>query len=353
MARALAAIGPRRGGAGEGGGHWRHPHGRAPNPLVDLEYARLLADAGKVAEAREKLAELTAQFGDRPEINRTLAFLDLAGGDLDGCRPALRCARRQRARTASSPSITARRSRPQRGDPEAARRFYGRISSGPYLVPGAARDCREPGPCRRRASRPLEQLTRFGQDHPAQAFEVLEYQAQILQLLQRPDDALAVYGEALQYKPAAVSVLLARGALLEQQGRIREALADLADCRGAGPGRSAGRCECLRLPPGQSHRTGPQGLALRPAGLRDPAAQRRHPGQRGLDPVQAWPRRGGPQPSRRGPATGCRIPRSPVIWPRCSGNWATGTQRPSCCGRPPSAFPDSKPVRDTAERLLD
>ena len=56
----------------------------APNPLIDLEYARLLADTGKVAEAREELAELVTRFGERPEINRTLAFLDLAAGDLDG-----------------------------------------------------------------------------------------------------------------------------------------------------------------------------------------------------------------------------------------------------------------------------
>ncbi len=73
----------------------------------------------------------------------------------------------------------------------------------------------------------MEHLTAFGLDHPAQAFEVLEYKAQILQAMKRPDDALAVYGEALQYKPTAIPVLLARGALLEQEGRIREALADL------------------------------------------------------------------------------------------------------------------------------
>ena len=196
-----------------------------PNPLIALEYARLLADAGKVAEARAKLAALSVQYGDRPEINRTLAFLDLASGDLEAAD------RRLDALDDAGPDrfeafyyraqIAA-----QRGDTEAARRFYERISSGPYLLPaqfaiadslarsGAAEDA-------------VLQLTRFAQDHPAQAFDVLEYKGQLLQALKRPDDALAVYGEALQYKPTAVAVLLSRGALLEQQGQLTGALADL------------------------------------------------------------------------------------------------------------------------------
>ncbi len=196
-----------------------------PNALVDLEYARLLADAGKVAEARENLEALALEFGARPEIERTLALLDLASGDperadqrleaLDGSGPERYESFYYRGQIAA-----------QRGDAEAARRFYIRISSGPYLVPAqlalAESLAREGG-----TEAAVDQLVRFGEDHPAQAFEVLEYRAQLLQVLKRPDEALAVYAEALRYKPAAVSVLLARGALLEQQGRVREAITDL------------------------------------------------------------------------------------------------------------------------------
>ncbi len=197
----------------------------SPNPLVDIEYARLLADRGQVAEARQKLSALTAQYGDRPEISRTLALIDLVAGDLEAAD------RRFDALDDSGPArfesfyyraqIAA-----QRGDPESAQRLYGRISSGPYLVPAqlaAAESLVRAGA----AEQAIGQLARFGQDYPALAFEVLGYRAQILQLLKRPDDALAVYSEALQYKPASVSMLLARGALFEQQGRLREALVDL------------------------------------------------------------------------------------------------------------------------------
>lgn len=195
------------------------------NPLIDLEYARLLADAGQADEAREKLAALTLQYGERPEIERTLAFLDLATGDL-----ARADQRFEDLDVESSARFEAFYYRGQiavrRDDGDAARRFFLRISSGPYLVPAQlamAESLARSGS----AAEAVEQLTRFGADHPAQAFEVLGYRAQLLQILKRPDEALAVYGDALRYKPAAVGILLSRGALLEQSGRVREALADL------------------------------------------------------------------------------------------------------------------------------
>ncbi len=221
MARALAASGRGEEALAKAGAI----RAAAPNPLVDLEYARLLAEMGKADEAREKLAGLAAVFGDRPEINRTLAFLDLAAGNLDAADQRFDALDDSGADRFESFYYRAQIAA-TRGDPEGARRYLGRISSGPYLVPaqlGIAESlvrAGEPGQA-------VEHLTAFGFDHPSQAFEVLEYKAQILQVMKRPAEALAVYGEALQYKPTAISVLLSRGGLLEQEGRIREALADL------------------------------------------------------------------------------------------------------------------------------
>jgi tetratricopeptide (TPR) repeat protein len=200
-----------------------------PNPLIDLEYARLLADSGRIVEARERLAALVAHYGERPEISRTLAFLDLAAGDLDSADQRLAALDTTGPERFESfyyrGQIAA-----QRGDGEAARRFYGRISSGPYFVPAqlAMADTLARSDAGDQAvEEAVQQLARFGLDYPAQAFQVLEYRAHLLQVLKRPEEALAVYGEALQFKPAAVSVLLARGALLEEQGRLGEALDDL------------------------------------------------------------------------------------------------------------------------------
>jgi tetratricopeptide (TPR) repeat protein len=197
----------------------------SPNPLLELEYGRILADAGRIDEAREALAALTTQYGERPEIIRAMAFLDLARGDLDTAE--------QRFETLddSGPGRLEAfyyqgQIAEQRGDPEAARRLYIRVSRGPYLVPAQLASA---GSLARSGAheQALEELTRFGRDHPAEALEVLEFRAQLLLSLERPDEALALYDEALRDKPAWVSVRLSRGALLERQGRVREALRDL------------------------------------------------------------------------------------------------------------------------------
>ena len=320
-----------------------------PNPLIDLEYARLLADAGKMAEAREKLAALAVQYGDRPEINRTLAFLDLASGDLEAAD------RRLDALDDTGPDrlesfyyraqIAA-----QRGDTETARRFYDRVSSGPYLVPaqlaiadGLARaDSTEQA---------VEQLTRFGQDHPAQAFEVLEFKAQLLQLLKRPDDALAVYGEALQYKPAAVSVLLSRGALLEQQGRLPEALADLQTAVEVAPEDAVAANAYGYL---LAARTGQSRKAWRYVRR----AYEIQPRSAAIQDSVGWTlfKLGRTEEARSHLEEALDRMPDPEIASHLAAVWWKLGDRDAATDLLLSAavaFPDSQPVRETAERLLD
>ncbi len=320
-----------------------------PNPLIDLEYARLLADAGRMAEAREKLAALTVQYGDRPEINRTLAFLDLASGDLEAAD------RRLDVQDDTGPDrfesfyyralIAA-----QRGDAETARRLYARISSGPYLVPAqlAIADSLARADS---AEQAVEQLTRFGQDHPAQAFEVLEFKAQLLQLLKRPDDALAVYGEALQYKPAAVSVLLSRGALLEQQKRLPEALADLQTAVEVAPEDAVAANAYGYL---LATRTGQSRKAWRYVRR----AYEIQPGSAAIQDSVGWTlfQLGRTEEARSHLEEALDRMPDPEIASHLAAVWWKLGDRDAATDLLLSAavaFPDSQPVRETAERLLD
>jgi tetratricopeptide (TPR) repeat protein len=195
------------------------------DPLSDLAYTRLLADAGRTDEARSRLDGLVARYGERTEISRTLAFMDLAAGDLDAADrrfEALDPTGQERFESFYYRALIAM----QKGDAEAARRYYQRISSGPYLVPAQLAIAES----YRREEKPesaIEGLVTFGNDHPAQAWEVFRYQAELLQLAGRSAEALAVYDKALEYKPASIETLLARSALLEQLDRVDAALADL------------------------------------------------------------------------------------------------------------------------------
>lgn len=197
----------------------------ADDPLSDLAYTRLLADAGRTDEARARLDGLVARYGERTEISRTLAFMDLAAGDLDAADrrfEALDPTGQERFESFYYRALIAM----QKGDAESARRYYQRISSGPYLVP-AQLAIAESYRREEKLASAIEGLVTFGHDHPAQAWEVFRYQAELLQLAGRSAEALAVYDKALEYKPASVETLLARSALLEQLDRVDAALADL------------------------------------------------------------------------------------------------------------------------------
>ena len=80
--------------------------------------------------------------------------------------------------------------------PTLARRYYQRISSGPYLVP-AQLAIAETYRREKDLDSAIEGLATFAADHPAQAFEVFRYQAELLQLAGRHAEALAVYDKAL------------------------------------------------------------------------------------------------------------------------------------------------------------
>lgn len=197
----------------------------SPNPLIDLEFAQLLADAGEGAAARDKLQALKLQFGPRPAIERARAFLALAQGDLDEADrvlEALSTAGAERFEVFYFRGLI----RVQRGATGDAQRFFARISSGSYLWPAqkALTDLLVAAGAMAEAE---EKLSLFGRDHPTLGFQVLEYRAQLMERLERPEEALALYGEALQYKPAALSVRLSRGGVLERQGRLQEAQREL------------------------------------------------------------------------------------------------------------------------------
>lgn len=318
------------------------------NPLIELEYARLLADSGRFDEAREVLATLTTQYGERPEIDRTLAFMDLASGDLDAAE------RRFEALDDSGPGRLEAfyyqgQIAEQRGDDEAARRLYVRVSSGPYLVPAQMASA---GILARsgEAAQALEELERFSRDHPTEALAVLEFRAQLLASLKRTDEALALYAQAMRYKPAWVSVLLARGALYEQQGQVPEAINDLKAAAQIAPDDPAALNALGYILANRTVRSREAWRYVR-------RAYEIQPDSAAIQDSVGWAlfRLGRLAEARSHlEEAAARLPDPEIMSHLAEVNWRLGDREAATdlLFAAAVAWPDSQPVQDTAERLL-
>lgn len=186
-----------------------------------IEYAQLLVAAGRPDEASALLDSLARGDEPRADVIRARALLALARGDVaaavDGLK-ALALTDNDRFEAFFYLGEIAA----SQGDIETARRLHGRITSGPFLVAAMLAEAGRMPP-----EDALDRLADFARDYPADAYEVLDFRARLLQSLDRPQDALQAYDEAVEYKPDAVGIRLARAAILEQLGQLDEALGDL------------------------------------------------------------------------------------------------------------------------------
>ncbi len=342
-ARALAGLGERQEALDE----LAALEAATGNPLVTLETARLLADAGDTAGARAVLAALGEKYGPRPEILRALALLDLGAGDLDAADrhfDSLDDTGPERFEAFYYRGQIALR----RGDADTARHLLGRISSGPYLLP-AQLAIAESHARQDDTAGAIAHLRAFARDYPAQAWAVLEYRAQLEQRLGLTDEALATYAEALDYKPASLSVLLSRGTLLDQTGQVEAALADLR--------------QAVTIAPDDPIALNAYGYTLanrtnryREAWRHVRLAYEMEPGNAAIQDSMGWAlfrlRRYGEARSHLEEAF-ARMPDPEVASHLAEVSWALGDRDRAreLLREAAAAHPDSQPVQDTIRRL--
>lgn len=188
----------------------------------ELEFVRLLAAAGELPSAQDRLERLTVRFPGEPSVPLVQAGLYEQAGETEAAEAiylALLARGIYRNESLWNLGIIAF----SRSDYEGAIGLFGQVNSGERLEAATVASSQ----AYLQLENPdaaLQVLRDFAEFYPQRAAAMQEPQAQILASVGRFDAALEATETALEYRPWSTDVWLFRGGLLEETGRMDDAV---------------------------------------------------------------------------------------------------------------------------------
>jgi Flp pilus assembly protein TadD len=193
-----------------------------PGLEMELEFVQLMALAGEYETALERLDRLDERSPDSPELRRTKALILLQSGNAVAAQTEL-------MRLVSDAYYVNEcfwylgQIAQQQGDQLQAIRYFGRVSSGPWLV-SARLSISQAYMVLGDPDTALQVQRDFANRYPKQRFATLQPQAEILASTGRADEALEMIALALEYKPWDADLWMFYGGLYEQAGDYEKAI---------------------------------------------------------------------------------------------------------------------------------
>lgn len=194
---------------------------------IELEYVRLLASSDRNSKAMQMLRDLAKKYGAQAELIRMHGLLSLSMEDLDIAERDFR-ELVQRGDNLYESLYYLGQVATLRADHREAIRILRRIRGGGYLVPAQLNIVRAYSELGQEQAG-IDHLQRFSADYPRYAVDMLEPQAQLLHRMDRSDAALQTYDRMIRFKPRSVDLVIARAMLLEESGRLDEAMREMRE----------------------------------------------------------------------------------------------------------------------------
>lgn len=196
------------------------------SPGIAMEYARLLANAGRREEALQVLDDLERSEGTNPDLRRLRALIRFDAGERTAAWEEFAALLKEGEFVDELLYYLAEASL-QQGRVEQAMEFFARVPEGPYLVAAQAALARIVE-LREGADKALGRLQEAAGRYPQYGFELRRFGVAVLERAGRTREAIEQLDEAIGYRPFDRELLLARATLHEQAGDIDAALADMA-----------------------------------------------------------------------------------------------------------------------------
>lgn len=193
-----------------------------PDPEARLELAIMLVSAGRDDDALSQVNQILLEQPYRTDalrlmaiINFRLDYLDAAKADFEDLLAS--------GNYQMDALYYLGRIEDRRGNDEEALGYYAQVTGGDNAVVSQSRAA---GIIAQRGApdKALEHLDRFAEINPTYAVDVLRSKAQILASMDRYDEALAYFDQAVAYRPNDEGLQLGRAELTLRMGRVDEAI---------------------------------------------------------------------------------------------------------------------------------
>ncbi|MDP7270180.1 MAG: tetratricopeptide repeat protein [Gammaproteobacteria bacterium] len=193
-----------------------------PGLEMEIEFVNLLVAAGEIDESRERLERLNSRYPDDPELVRARAIIMMRTGDLPDARANFFSLLAD-AYFVNECFWYLGQIAYNSGNYLQAIRYFDRVSAGEWLIPARLASSQayvvlgDPDTA-------LSVQREFAASYPKNAFDTFSAQAEILADMGRVDEALAVLGTAIEYKPWNEDLWMFRGGILGQSGDFTESV---------------------------------------------------------------------------------------------------------------------------------
>ncbi|MDP6435613.1 MAG: tetratricopeptide repeat protein [Gammaproteobacteria bacterium] len=193
-----------------------------PGLEMEIEFINLLVAAGEIEEAYERLGRLGSRYPDEPELVRARAIILMRIGDLPGARAEFFSLLAD-AYFVNECFWYLGQIAFNSGNYLQAIRYFDRVSTGEWLIPARLASSQayvvlgDPDTA-------LQVQREFAASYPKRAFDTFSAQAEILANMGQTNEALAILGKAIEYKPWNENLWMFRGGILEESGNLAQSL---------------------------------------------------------------------------------------------------------------------------------
>lgn len=193
-----------------------------PDPEARLELAIMLVSAGRDDDALSQVNQILLEQPYRTDALRLMAIINFRLDNLDAARADF-----EDLLASGNYRMDALyylgRIEDRRGNFEEALEYYAQVTGGSNAVASQSRAAgiiAEQGA----PQKALEHLDRFAEINPNYAVDVLRTKAQILVSIDRHDEALEIFDQAIAYRPNDEGLQLSRAELTLRMGRVDDAI---------------------------------------------------------------------------------------------------------------------------------